>query len=133
MLKLLFVTPKKENLFDLASSLAARGNVEVSWAESGEKALDMISDTSVDLMVADEELGDMTGLELASRLLRVNPMTNCAMVSALSAEEFHKVSEGLGLIAQLPIRPDAEHAEGLLNRLKRLKELGVDLNIGHKT
>lgn len=127
MLKLLFVTPKKENLFDLASSLTAHGNVEVSWAESGEKALDMISGTSVDLMVADEELGDMTGLELANRLIRVSPMTNCALVSVLSPQEFHEVSEGLGIMMQLPIKSDSDYAEKLLNHLKEVRGLAGDL------
>ena len=120
MLNILLVVPRKESLSDLASGLAAHGDVGVSWAESGKKALEIISGTSVDMVVADEKPGDMTGLEFAGRLLRVNPMTNCALISTLSTEEFHEASEGLGIMAQLPISPGADHADKLLNRLKKI-------------
>ena len=74
-------------------------------------------------MVTDERLGDMTGLEFAGRLLSVNPIINCAPVSRLSPEDFHEVSEGLGLMAQLPVQPSKEDAEKLLQRLRNLKSL----------
>jgi CheY-like chemotaxis protein len=129
MLKLLLVSPDKDSLSDLASALAKHGNVDLSWAESGGKALDIVSGTAVDLVVTDERLGDMTGLELAERLLSVNPMINCASVSPLSPEDFHETSEGLGLMAQLPIRPGEEDAKDLLRRLKTLKDLTAGMNI----
>ena len=121
MLKLLLVSPNKASLSGLASALVEHGDVDLSWAESGEKALDIASDTAIDLVVTDERLGDMTGLEFAGRLLSVNPIINCASVSHLSPEDFHEVSEGLGLMAQLPIQPSKEDAEKLLQRLRNLK------------
>jgi CheY-like chemotaxis protein len=123
MLKLLLVSPNKASLSGLASALAEHGDVDLSWAESGEKALDIASDTAIDLVVTDERLGDMTGLEFAGRLLSVNPIINCASVSHLSPENFHEVSEGLGLMAQLPIQPSKEDAEELLQHLRNLKSL----------
>jgi len=121
MLKLLLVSPNKASLSGLASALAEHGDVDLSWAESGEKALEIASDIAIDLVVTDERLGDMTGLEFAGRLLSVNPIINCASVSRLSPEDFHEVSEGLGLMAQLPIQPSKEDAEKLLQRLRNLK------------
>lgn len=121
MLKLLLVSPNKASLSGLASALVEHGDVDLSWAESGEKALEIASDTAIDLVVTDERLGDMTGLEFAGRLLSVNPIINCASVSHLSPEDFHEVSEGLGLMAQLPIQPSKEDAEKLLQRLRNLK------------
>ena len=123
MLKLILVSPNKASLSGLASALAEHGDVDLSWAESGEKALEIASDTAIDLVVTDERLGDMTGLEFAGRLLSVNPIINCASVSHLSPENFHEVSEGLGLMAQLPIQPSKEDAEKLLQRLRNLKSL----------
>ena len=123
MLKLLLVSPNQAPLSGLASALAEHGDVDLSWAESGEKALDIASDTAIDLVVTDERLGDMTGLEFAGRLLSVNPIINCASVSHLSPENFHEVSEGLGLMAQLPVQPSKEDAEKLLERLRNLKSL----------
>jgi two-component SAPR family response regulator len=107
-------------------------DVELTWAESGQNTLDMLSETSVDLVVADRELGDMTGLEFAEKLLRVNPMINSAVLSSLPSDEFHEASEGLGIFAQLPLRPAKGDAEKLLKRLKKLKDLTAGITIGGK-
>lgn len=123
MLKLLLVSPDKDALSGLASALVEHGDIDLSRAASGEKALNIASNTAIDLVVTAESLGDMTGLEFASRLLSVNPTIHCASVSHLSPENFHKVSEGLGLMAQLPIQPGKEDAEELLRHLRYLKGL----------
>ena len=123
MLKLLLVSPDKDSLSAFASALVKDADVDLSWAESGERALEIASDTNIDIAVTEESLGDMTGLEFAGRLLSVNPMITCASVSSLSPEDFHEASEGLGLMAQLPIQPGKELAEELLQRLRYLKGL----------
>ena len=123
MLKLLLVSPDKDALSDLASALVQHGNVDLSWAESGKTALQSASSKPFDLIITDEMLGDMTGLEFAGRLLTVNPMINCASVSHLSPEKFHELSEGLGMMSHLPVQPGKEHAEELLQRLKYIKGL----------
>ena len=123
MLKLLLVSPDKDSLSGLASALMEHIDVDLLWAESGETALDIASETAIDLVVADERLGDTTGLEFAGRLLSVNPMINCACVSRLSPEKFHEVSEGLGLVAQLPVQPGEANAEELLQCLRYIKNL----------
>jgi two-component SAPR family response regulator len=132
MIRLLLVTPYRKSLLELASAMEKYDHVELTWTDSGQKALDKLSKTSVDLVVADKELGDMTGLEFAEKLLRVNPMINCAVLSALPSDEFHEASEGLGVFAQLPLRPAKEDAEKLLKRLKSLINLTADMNIGNK-
>lgn len=118
MLRLLLVTPDRSSLAGFASALEGNNDVELLWSESGGQALAMVADTAVDLVVTDETLGDMTGLEMAEKLLPINPMINCAAVSPLSPEQFHEASEGLGLLAQLPPMPGKEQAETLLQRLK---------------
>ncbi len=97
-------------------------------AASVEKALHLASENAVDLVIADEQLGDKTGLDLAAGLLSVNPMISCAAVSRLTPEKFHETSEGLGIMAQLPIHPCKEHAESLLHRLRQIKNLMIDVN-----
>ena len=125
MMKLLLVSPDKSSLSELAAALKEHDDVELLTTESGEKALAMVSESAVDLVVTDEELGDMTGLEFARRLISLNPMINCATVSGLEPERFHEVSEGLGLMDQLPTRPGKEDAERLLRNLRLIKgEIG---------
>jgi CheY-like chemotaxis protein len=123
MLKLLLVSPNKTSLSGVASLLKEEDDVVFSWAESGQKALDIASNSPFDLVVTDESLGDMSGLAFAERLLTLNPMINCAAVSQLPADEFHEVSEGLGLIGRLPLQPDKEDTMTLLNRLRHIKAL----------
>jgi CheY-like chemotaxis protein len=123
MLKLLLVSSHKDALSDLASALVEHTDVDLSWAESGKTALQKASITTPDLIITDEMLGDMTGLEFASQLLTVNPMINCAAVSCLSPDKYHEASEGLGLLVQLPVKPGKTHAEELLQRLKYIKGL----------
>ena len=124
--KILLVAHKQNTLSDLASALESFDDVKLSWAESGKRALEMVSKAQIDLVVSDEKLGDMTALELAHKLIYINPMINCAAVSSLSHEDFHEVSEGLGLLAQLPPEPGAEQAEGLLRRLRELRNFSVE-------
>ncbi len=124
MLQLLLVTPKDNSLGDLAAGLSGHGEVDLDYAESGQTALSLVSRTPYDLVVVDEKLPDMTGLELVEQVVRTNAMINCAAVSPLSEDDFHEASEGLGLIAQLPVEPDKADAEALVERLKAIKGLG---------
>jgi hypothetical protein len=53
-------------------------------------------------------------------LLMVNAMVNTAVVSPLSDQEFHEASEGLGVLARLPLMPDKRDAARLLHKLRQL-------------
>ena len=101
----------------------AKSDVHRVRAESGGNGLSMIAEDNFDLVVADENLGDMTGLEFIRALVSKRPMINCAAVSSLAAEDFHEVSEGLGILMQLPVRPGEEQAEMLLGQLKNILNL----------
>ena len=118
-----------ENTFSaLSSALKKHGDVNISRAESGDEALDMLSGKAHDLVIADEEFSDMTGLEFVKKLVVVNPMVNSAIVSRLSAEEFHEVGEGLGLLMQLPPLPGEVEAENLMRCLKKISGLTTTQN-----
>jgi len=123
LLKLLLVSADQDSLSGLASAIRERDDANLLQADSGEDALKIAADTVIDLVVADEKLRDMTGLEFADKLVSVYPMIHCALVSGLSPENFHEVSEGLGIMAQLPMHPGKEHAEELLERLWHIKNL----------
>lgn len=120
MLRLLLVSRDEDSLIGLSSALESYKDITLEILASGEKALAMLSARAVDLVVADEDLGDMTGLELVRRLLKINPMINCAVVSSLPHEEFHEASEGLGIMSQLPKRPGVTDAEELIKTLKQI-------------
>lgn len=121
MENLLLVSSDKTSLSDLASALERDGDVDVSWARSGLEALKSVSSSDFDLVITDETLADMTGLELAGKLLSMNPMIHCASITTLSQKEYHEKSEGLGLMDPLPYRPGEKDAERLLQDLRQIK------------
>ena len=123
MLTILVASPDKTSLSELESALAEHDDVRLLHAESVDKTLDLASEKSIDLVIADERIGDTTGLELATGLLSINPTITCSVVSGLTPEEFHEASEGLGIMAQLPIHSGRTQAESLLHRLREIKNL----------
>ena len=127
--KILVVSPNRNALSVLDSTLKNHKDVDLVWMESGGKVLETVTHTTIDLVISDEKLGDMRGLELASKLISVNPMINCAVMSSLSHEDFHEASEGLGLMAQLSIQPSEEQTEELLQLLINLKGLLSGVNV----
>ena len=107
------------SLSDLKAGLA-KSDVHIVWAESGGIGMSMITKGNFDLVITDENLGDMTGLDFIQKIVSKRPMVNCAAVSSLTSEDFHEASEGLGILMQLPVRPGQEHAEILLGQLKHI-------------
>lgn len=130
MIKILLVTSEKEPFSKFDKVLKQKDDVELSWAATGQNALETLSNNPVDLVIVNENIGDMTGIEFMKKLLSINPMINCAAVSPLSSDEFHEASEGLGVLVQLPVDPGELEAEDLLKRLKHLKDLTAGINIG---
>lgn len=119
MTQILFVTPDRSTFADLSSAFKNQGD-SIHWAASGDQALGAIGEQTVDLVVTDEHLGDMTGLELIGRLVAVNPMVNSAAVSSLSKEAYHEASEGLGVLMQLPPSPGRADGERLMAHLNQI-------------
>lgn len=122
MIHHLLVTPDRSSFADLSLAIEARGGF-ISWADSAHQALTSLSKINVDLVVADETVGDMTGLEFFKRVIAVNPMVNGAAVSSLSKEAYHEASEGLGLLMQLAPNPGKAESERLMANLNRVLQL----------
>jgi two-component SAPR family response regulator len=94
--------------------------------------LERIGKTAVDLVVADETLGDMTGLDLIKRLVAINPLINCAAVSSLSKEAYHEASEGLGILMQLPPKPAGADGQRLMAHLNQILGLSSQKKISSR-
>lgn len=121
VLRIVLVSRDSKVFEDMATALKKCEDMNLNQTNSGEKALALISGSAFDLVVADDDLGDMTGLELVRRILRIDFRVNFAVVSELSPDEFHEASEGLGILAQLPRRPGRKDAERVIKTLKQIK------------
>ena len=54
------------------------------------------------------------------QLLFINAMVNTAVISPLSDSDFHEFSEGLGILKNLPMAPDADDAASLVLKLRQI-------------
>lgn len=123
MITLLLATSSQDALSGLESGLKTHDKVEVFRTDACQKAFDWIAEKSIDLVVADETIESISGIEFARKLISVNPMVPCAVVSALSSADFHEASEGLGVLMQLPVNPDRRDAQLLMDRLTQVLNL----------
>lgn len=122
MIQALLVSSDKNRLSNLEAVLS-ENKVATIRAASGVEALSIMAEQYYDLVAADEQLPDMSGMELAEKVLLKHPMNNFAVVSALSREDFHEASEGMGILMQLSPDTDREEAGMLLDHLKSILRL----------
>ena len=122
IIKILLVSQDEASMSAFKAGLE-ENQVQTAWAESGSNAIAKIAEGSFDLVVTDEDLSDMTGLEFIEKVISKKPMVNCAAVTSLLPADFHEASEGLGMLMQLPVDPGQEQAEKLLSQLKTILNL----------
>jgi CheY-like chemotaxis protein len=127
MLNILIVSRDETSMSAFKAGLEKKGG-HTTWAESGHYGLYLMAERDFDLVVADENLGDMTGLEFTKAVIALKPMVNCAAVSLLMPDDFHEASEGLGILMQLPVNPGYESAEELLERFNKVSDLTVGVS-----
>ncbi|MDA8404619.1 MAG: hypothetical protein M0Z56_10570 [Desulfobacteraceae bacterium] len=120
MKQILIVTLKPDDFSELAAGFKSHGPISIAWADSTDTAQAAVSGKTVDLAVIDETVGNQPGLKIAASIIMKNAMVNQAVVSRLSPEAFHDASEGLGIMAQLPPKPDAGQSKMLMDKLKSL-------------
>ena len=119
---------KDKQTFEKMARVLQQSPMDIQWTDTGKSVLERISRAGdkkekIDLVITDETLADMTGRELVEQVIMTSPMTSCAAVSTLSADEFHEAYEGYGVLMQLPPAPDAESGEKLVAILKKLNLL----------
>lgn len=119
MLRVLLVTTRQKSILSFIEGLSSDSAVYLDQVASRAEALGAVRFDSPHLVIIDSYgMPDKDSLSLVRELLMVNAMINCAVVSSLSDKEFHDASEGLGVLASLPITPDEKNAAELLSKLR---------------
>ena len=119
MIKIVVVAPESARFSALVDRLELNPQVHIGWAKTCDEAIKIAFTSTPALMIIDAQLDDKSGLDTARELIVVNAGINMALVSDLSAGEFHNASEGLGILAQLPLNPGISEAELLLNLIEK--------------
>jgi len=116
---ILIATQRAPELANFADALAVGTGGLLRFADSYADVLATVKAMPPAFVVLDEGLKDGTPLEIAKRLVMVNAMINTAVLSPLSAEDFHEASEGLGILAAVPLHPSAEDGKALSEVFRR--------------
>ncbi len=120
-MKIMLAGNAAERLAPLAAGLWNEVEPELFQAESCSDVLDLLAARSIELVVIDEDLADMKGVDMARILAEKHPFVNCMLVSSLPADDFHEVTEGLGVLMQLPSPPDMGVASEVLSHLSEIR------------
>ncbi|MBU0993196.1 MAG: response regulator [Proteobacteria bacterium] len=125
MLGVLIVAHEKKIIDRMRKIMADLKDVDTVFTSSGKEAMNRQKTARFDLVIADEALSDMTGIEFLKQLVKVNPIVNTALVSSLSHDDFHEATEGLGVLGQIPVEPDWVHIEEIFNNLSKIMNLST--------
>ena len=120
-MKIMLASSRAERLAPLATGLWNQVEPELFHAESCSEVVDLLAARAIELVVIDEDLADIKGVELARMLAEKHPFVNCMLVSSLPADEFHETTEGLGVLMQLPSPPEMDAASSVLSHLSEIR------------
>lgn len=120
MLRILLVSARQEALLSFVEGFSSDTDVHLEKVASGAEALSAVRTAPPQLAVIDVGLPDTEPLPLVQELLTVNAMVNTAVLSPLTEEEFHEASEGLGILAHLPLQPGKSDAVELVRKLRQV-------------
>jgi len=122
-LTIVFVAKNFSRFSVLVTRLRREQDVELIPVATGAAGLAQLKGKPLDLVIVDEQLDDMSGIEFVKQLVKVNPLANTAIAGSLADEVFHEVTEGLGVLMQLPTQPTEQDAEALLAVLAKISGL----------
>jgi ActR/RegA family two-component response regulator len=117
---ILLVSPDPSQKHSFAVELGKESRLPLVTAPSAEEALAMLREQHIILAVVDDQIGAHSGLDLIRRLIRIDAFMHTAVFTDAGEEEFHQRSEGLGILAKLPLAPGPEDARRLWKMMKQI-------------
>ena len=102
--------PNTLMLVTLTTDNPSPKDVDLLVATTVQDAIHMVDYHAPALIIVDEKVGKLSGLDLVRRIIEINAFVNTAVLTSLAEEEFHHCSEGLGILSALPARPEERQA-----------------------
>ncbi len=122
MISVLIVSKEKVTFQDIINTLV-NNNYKIYWSSSGTEAISLIDEMTIDLLIIDEAMPDITGRQFIEKIVMKNTMINCVVASPLAHEKFHEIYEGLGVLMQFPVMPGRKEAQELLEHMEHIFHL----------
>ncbi|MDQ7834989.1 MAG: hypothetical protein RDU24_06365 [Humidesulfovibrio sp.] len=116
---ILIVTRRALELAPFADALAQDTGLALRFTDGWVNAQATLKTLPPAFMVLDEGLRGGPPLKLVKELIQVNAMVNIVVVSDQTPEAFHDASEGLGILAQVPVQPTVEDGAALAELFRR--------------
>jgi len=116
-MQIMLVSHERERMAPLASGLWTLAETEIHQASSRAEALELLQEKGIELVVIDEQLADMSGIDLLKMVARQHPFVNCILVDTQPPETFHEQTEGLGVLMQLQSPPEMADAKSIMTHL----------------
>jgi DNA-binding NarL/FixJ family response regulator len=120
MPSIVLVSPRVDQWQAFAQALQAAIQTDIIQVRFGAGAMEAARTARPLAMAIDADVGDMPGVDLIKRLLRINAMINIALVSDQPEEIFHEETEGLGILMKLSPTPDSAEAVRLAECLRQV-------------
>ena len=118
---ILLITSRPGQLHHLAQAIGNDPASNLMIVSSLQEAVAAFENESPVLAVVDHRVGDDTGLDVIRRLINVNAFVHTAILSDCDEDEFHRTSEGLGILTRLPLQPEPTDVQRLFSALRRLQ------------
>lgn len=120
-LQILLASSDMGRLALLAAGFWNLAEAELFRVKSVSEVSHILSSNTIELVVIDETLADISGLALAEQVAKNHPFVNSVLVSELPGSEFHERTEGLGVLMQLRTPLEEGQAGEVLDRLAHIR------------
>jgi two-component system response regulator PilR (NtrC family) len=119
----ILVVDDEESMREMLEYLLNKQGYEVTCAESGKKAISLLSESRFDLLICDIRLGDITGLDVLRASKAQNPDTVVIMISAYVATEVAVEAMNDGAYDYVPKPFDNDELKATIANALKLKTL----------
>ena len=106
--KIVLVVDDEKDVREIVTEMIEDLGFSVYGADSGEAALDLISQTSVDLVISDVKMRGMDGLSFARRLRKRSPKLPLALMTSYPCDDVRKMlqEQRVDFLLQKPFQMD---------------------------
>jgi hypothetical protein len=116
---ILIVTRRALDLAHFADALAQGTGLPLRFTDGWANAQSVSKEQAPAFAVLDQGLREGPPLELARKIVQMAPTVNLAVISPLAPEAFHEASEGLGILASVPVQPKEADGKALAEVFQR--------------
>lgn len=115
---IMIATNRPEALKSFCSELERQSGIPVTTIDKQSLLVERVKEHASPALILDGDFEGMNDFSLVKTLLSLNAMVNMAVISDLEEQTFHEITEGLGILMQLPRNPARNDAAVFWEKLK---------------